>query len=97
MKVLASVRIGGYDMQAVEYKNFILPTEADCILFEKSVGDGTFDMDIRFSDGEKVKIKGYDTRNGTPVYVYIYNSDRFLNINTHPKSYSLRIMNDSIY
>ena len=92
MKAAASARIGGYDMQAAEYKNFILATEADRMLFEKPVGNGTFDMDVSFSDGETVEIKGYDTRNGTPAYVY---SDRFLDINTHPNTYSLRNLNDS--
>lgn len=92
MEAAASARIGGYDMQAAEYKNFILATEADRILFEKPVEDGTFDMNVRFSDGETVEIKGHDTRNGTPAYVY---GDRFLYANTHPKSYTLRILNDS--
>ena len=92
MKAAAAARIGGYDMQAAEYKNFILATEADRILFEKPVGDGTFDMNVRFSDGETVEIKGHDTRNGTPAYVY---GDRFFYTNTHPKSYTLRILNDS--
>lgn len=92
MKAAASARIGGYDMQAAEYRNFILATEADRILFEKPVGNGTFDMNVTFSDGETALIEGYDTKNGTPAYVY---SDRFLDINTHPNTYSLRNLNDS--
>ena len=93
MKAAVSARIGGYDMQAAEYKNFILATEADRILFEKPCRRRNIRYERSFFGRQKRSIsRRYDTRSGTPAYVY---SDRFLDINTHPNTYSLRHMNDS--
>lgn len=78
----------GYDAKVKHYVDYHLATIGFGIL----CGDD-FDIDIEFTDGEKVKVKGQSTKSGWPRYVN--NWGVFMNANRHRNWYSLKMINDS--
>ena len=93
MKAAVLPYIGGYDRNAAEYVNYILAKEADIFLLShKPWGDGSCNMNVEFTDGQTINLKGYDTKAGYPSRVY---GQEFFSINRWKDSYGTKILNES--
>lgn len=90
---LVALDIPGYDAKAKEYVNYRLAVDGFYPLFLDMEETPTFDMNLELADGQKIEVKGIDTRKGMPDY--IANSWRFMNINRHHGSYVLKKINYS--
>lgn len=86
--------IPGYDAKAKEYVNYCLAMNGFYPLLLNTEETPTFDMNLELAGGQKIEVKGIDTRKGTPAY--IANTGRFLNINRHNGSYVLKRMNSFV-
>lgn len=82
---LAASDIPGYDAKAKEYVNYCLAVNGYYPLFLNTEDIPTFDMNLELADGQKIEVKGIDTRKDKPAYI----SDNwpFMNINRNKGSY----------
>lgn len=88
---LATSDIPGYDAEAKEYVNYCLAMNGFYPLLLNTEETPTFDMNLELAGGQKIEVKGIDTRKGTPAY--IANTRRFTSINRHKDSYVLKRLN----
>lgn len=91
---LAASDIPGYDAEAKEYVNYCLAMNGFYPLLLNTEGTPTFDMNLELAGGQKIEVKGIDTRKGTPAY--IANTGRFTSINRHKDSYVLKRLNSFV-
>lgn len=91
---LAASYIPGYDAKAKEYVNYCLAMNGFYHIFLNMEGTPTFDLNIELTDGQKIEVKGIDTRKGMPTY--IANPWYFTNINRHNGSYVLKKLNSLV-
>lgn len=91
---LASSYISGYDANAKEYVNYCLAMNGFYHIFLNMEGTPIFDLNIELADGQKIEVKGQDTRKDRPTYVA--NPWYFTNINRHNGSYVLKKLNSLV-
>lgn len=91
-KLVAS-DISGYDAKAQGYVDYRLAVDGFYPLFLNREATPTFDMQVELAGGQKLDIKGLDSRKGAPLY--IANTQWFMNMNRHNGSYVLKKINPS--
>lgn len=88
--IIASTVVG-YDSKVKAHIENRLATFGFGSLFYGT--DNTFDMTLELIDGQKVDIKGANTKKGFPKYIKDWLP--FINANRHQKWYDLKMLNDS--